>query len=509
MSYYSRSNPHPRHRKNPSNYYFSGRKKCRIQAGGNSAVREGTLLHSLSPSITFTGTDAAQSQRRVISGRRQAMPGGIDHARRMKRAYRTYIKRKAWDFRHSRQTRSKAANVAPRNDPVFQMATFSSSATRAEDQRVRKATAKKLVPQLVKVYKTDHFGENHIQRDLKDPKKKWLQKLTLEVCAADLLDHVLKWVRPEQFVAEVITQSKKMSPLLLTVICAYVAPGIMRTEVNFGSSKTAPQPSAKFAGVLATQPMGTFASGFGVAKVHYTQGRRRKRKNSQEASMYYPLVHMLMFRWFASQLTSEYMAALQHDQAYITVLLNCWSRLHGGSHNRENKIPIVNGHDSLVTHVGQFFGGHFITRLTPAQVVGVGGVGQLGKCVRSSNEDLCVDCSHYEWGSPEFVPTTGDLAESFGGVAAGKMYTVSARNVVLATTSNNVHGSTDFVLDTAGSMNPAKFTVVCSVRGSGKGKAFPDDKDTVAVFSNGNRVNHHRRPQMPPIRRLTYHAINL
>ena len=263
-------------------------------------------------------------------------------------------------------------------------------------------------------------------------------------------------------------------------------------------------PSTTFAGESASQPMMSFATGHGIGKWHFDP-HTHKRKNSQQASMYYPFVHMVLHRWFATQLPDEYMKMLQHPQFYVTVLLNCWSRIHGGQHKPETKIAVVNGHDTCVSHLGQFSGGHFLAHLSSSQVKAAKGVGAKGKCVSAGEGEVVVNCNYYEWGAPDFVPPAGDpLSDTANGVPATAMYAVSAQNVVLATSSAIVHGSSDMVLDTANSLNPAKFTVVGAVRGSPQDNMYPADKDAIAIYSNKIRVHSPERPTMPPIVRVVY-----
>ena len=422
--------------------------------------------------------------------------------RRMGRSYEVFTQRATNDLKHTSQRKhSKKKKEKSKGNPPMAKASFSSAAAKSMDQRLRKRAVTDLAPRLVDVFANSEYGATHIVRDMKNKKKKWLRELTIRRCADDLLSYVLQYVTVEDFTAQVLDAHPiPISPELLTIICAYVSPGCMRVNMKFGSSKEAFGASTTFAGAIASQPMATFAPGFGVNKLCFTKNKKGRR-NSQQCSQYYPISHMILFLWFRTQLPDGYTTTIDNPRCYITILLNCWSRLHGGKHNRERKTIGHNNHDTLVTHCGQFSGGHFVCHLTSEEKAAVGNIGAVGTCANTGGS-VTVDCDFYHWGASTFVPSTGTLSGTHKGVGASKLYTVSAKNVVLATTSNKVHGACDFVLDTEQCVNPCKFTVVCAVRGSNKPTASPSAKNVLAVFSKGFRVNDTRRPQVK-IKRVT------
>ena len=417
----------------------------------------------------------------------------------MGNSYSHHTKEKAHDFRHKSQRSRK--DDGKRNVSLA-LPKFRSVAAKSFDQYQRKKMMKDMAPRLVQVYQANQFGHSHLKRDMDNKQKKWLKELSPLKCARDFLDYVLKWISIDEFSQQVLDQTKPISPTLLTVVCAYASPGTMRADMKWGNSKNPLGASTTFAGAIANQPMATFSSGFGVNKIHYTkkelekEEHERQRKNSIENSMYYPIAHMILFMWFHTQLPDTYHSTLSDPQCYISILLNCWSRLHGGVGNRERKKIGTNNHDTLVTHCGQFSGGHFLIHLNQQQVAAVGNIGALGTCPPTVAADVTVDVDRYHWGSPAYVPTEGPLAGTAAGVAADKLFAVSAQNVVLGTSSNFVHGASDFILDTERCPYPCKFTVVCAVRASKKPGPSPTNNNAVAVFSQGQRLTGLGRPQV-------------
>ena len=143
---YTTSNPSPAYIiANPSAYYPSGRKICRTVAGGAAAVREGKLLHS--PLVSLGGSS---EQTRTITpshhAKRTRVPDTetLADRRRVKRAYTSYVKRKAWDFRHAYQTRDAKSKTPPRRDVMFAAADFQSTAAKSDDQYQRLVIAKSI-----------------------------------------------------------------------------------------------------------------------------------------------------------------------------------------------------------------------------------------------------------------------------------------------------------------------------------------------------------------------------
>ena len=199
MSVYDASYPHPRYKRNKKDYYPSGRKRCRTTAGGNSIVRASNLLHSASPRTTLMGSGTNQSQERTISGTQTYNASqSAKHTRRSNNSYKKFTQPKTWDFRHARQTRERGKSPKnkyfPRRDVMLAENKFSTKKAKSTDANHRQQALNRLVPQLVAAFENNVFGASHIQRDMDNPKKKYLQPLTIKVCAQDLLAHLLKWV---------------------------------------------------------------------------------------------------------------------------------------------------------------------------------------------------------------------------------------------------------------------------------------------------------------------------
>ena len=179
-----------------------------------------------------------------------------------------------------------------------------------------------------------------------------------------------------------------------------------------------------------TLPTATFSPGFGVSKSNNTP-------QAQHLSMQWPIVHMCLYVYYWSQLptTKEYTDLLLNDRSYVTILLNCFTLIHGGENHVERKRHLIHGWDSMVSHVGSVENGVFVQRLTTDEVNAVGAIGQLGSPLPAQQGGRVVIADGYKYSNPDYAPD--DFAKKYGTevVPAKEMFHCSAQNVILCQSS--------------------------------------------------------------------------
>jgi hypothetical protein len=175
-----------------------------------------------------------------------------------------------------------------------------------------------------------------------------------------------------------------------------------------------------------TLPVATFSPAWGVQKTAGAEG--------QIISMAWPLVHMCVYVFYASNLPKEFEKLLLNKRSYISILLNCFTKVHGGEHHVEHKAHLIHGWDSVVTHIGSGECFNFIQRLTKEEAKAVGNIGSMGAPRLPYPNANTIVSDRYEYGQPTYCPTDL-LDQGTDAVPASEMYHVSAQNVFVCQSS--------------------------------------------------------------------------
>eukprot|EP00946_MAST-07B_sp_MAST-7B-sp1_P004757 g4757.t1 len=392
---------------------------------------------------------------------------------------------------------------------------FGTRKAEVQSRHTRNIAVQLLLEPLIACYTKDHgkmtrggIGRKKNSRDL----------VTIREAAQAFLEYMLKYIRPFRLRAEVITRNELLSPETLEVALTYCGPRSLRCQMDYGSKGTGDTCHATAASQFGplNQPMMTFSSAGGTPKFISPN------KPCQQATRQYPFVHILCFLWFEQQLPSEYNRFLTEHRAYICVLTNAFSQIHGGPRNPEKKRQVAGGWDSFTSHIGPFEGGHFVLRVNPHLEPGVAAAAaQVGARadapVAPYAGSAVVTSEHFGYGTKKGKidgvkcmvsqgprhGTNDDLVEFGEAPPASAFYAVSAQNAVVALNSARLHGSCDHILCSRMSINPCKWTLVAALKGA-RTDASPEPSDAVAVFAKGVRLYTTARDKRKNIARVRY-----
>ena len=455
------------------------------------------LLHEGSRRVANSGAEYGQAPRKMSNSGtfiRSAPPSRTLRHRAAKSAV-TYAKHGAQSGLKSFLPRlAGGTNMAI---PVtIARPKFETRSALYRERRARKKLADVLQPLLVAKQKTSIFACNRSPQACK--------LLPITAAANRFLLYVLKYIPPQDVCTQLIYDTEHLSAELLEVCVTFAAPFGMRCQWAQGKQGKVKKNGAsrQFVGKLLNQPMMTFSKAAGMAK-------KIKKGSAQQLSQMYPFVHIAVFRWYESHLPPNIAQFLSSHRAYVCVLSNLFSQLHGGPDHPEKKVPVDGGWDSFTSHFGAFEGGHLLVRIPPsegANVLNAERIGTLGTPIPDHPGGIVVSSSVYHYGKKKHIPRKGsnkDLSEYGNAVPASELFFVSCRNAVTALNTAYVHGSTDFVLKPSSSVNPCKFTAVCALKGP-RTMHMPKAGDAIAVFEGGQRIFGRSRTQRQPIVRQRY-----
>ena len=500
-----------------STHYPGGRKKCGEVAGGGMVPVPS--LHPGTRHQTHGGKNGEQVFTLHVNGE-QASTGSKTNWGRARRSTQRNVgitpgtsRKKNSQKHHSQQT--NANNRRLRLPPLLAFPNFNDPRKVSKDQKGLQRVVSIMAPLLVQAWRVSPFGERHVKRTATSRKEYSIQQ-----AAQEILTYVLKWTEPRIILEQLIEQTAPISPAVMSAVCHYGGQAGLRMDAESGAKNSNGKRNKNSEGLSGSfaQATATFSQGFGTSKGMQLKGSRRIQK-SQALSMKFPICHMLMFRYFQTQLPDHFTKYLLLKPAYVSCLCNSFTKIHGGSMKEERKIHLENGWNTAVSHIGSGHSFNFLSQLTPEEVDAVGNIGQMGAPLSIGADAPTVEVSCYVYGQPvgtrkvggesvEYNAIPADLQHHGSTLPASEMYHVSAQNVVVLHSTKRLHGAGPCFLAPTLNVNPCKWTLVFGVGVAGtegwKNWSKSEPHNALAVFSNGQRLTTAARPPPQKVQRIKY-----